>query len=163
MFFTFVICVKDNCMYLCSIFFYRTWIFSAHRAGTDCAEAGAGGQYRRLGHVDIPPCLHRVQPHLLGHLQTRGGRALHLLLVTWHVSPHVAPSPSPSPPVMPWSCDRIKIQNIIMSQIKLNLSIMWCCFVWLWKSTCKSSCLDTSIMNMNLYMMLHPTSKWFAQ
>ena len=49
---------------------------SAHRAWPDGEEAGACGQHRRLGHVDLTARLRCVQRSVLGLVQTRGHRAL---------------------------------------------------------------------------------------
>ena len=39
--------------------------------GADGQETGAGGQHRRLGHVDLPAHLRALQHSLLGGLQAR--------------------------------------------------------------------------------------------
>ena len=59
--------------------------FSAHRARPYGKEAGARGQHRRLGHVDLSARFCGVQRCVLGLLQTRGRRALQILLRELHV------------------------------------------------------------------------------
>ena len=45
------------------------------------AQAGAGGQHRRVGALGVAACLHRVQPRLLDSLQlgTAGYRQARML------------------------------------------------------------------------------------
>ena len=52
----------------------RIKTISARSNRTDGEKTGAGGQHRRVGHVDISPHLRAVQRHLLDTLQVTAAR-----------------------------------------------------------------------------------------